>query len=324
MRRRCTLAACLTLFSTVIFSPAQAQQPSLQPPSTPLPSAQQPFVPAAAPAPVGPPSGFQLNQLEQAYLDQVLDAWEKSSAQIETFSCPFQRWDFNAMRPADDLPYSKDPGLVSYQRPDKGSFQITEVRTWVETPQAPGYQGPKQGDWQKNPNLIGEHWVCDGKNLFEYRPNQKQLVVTPIPPELQGRAIVDGPLPFLFGAEAAKLKARYWMRIHEQPNSDEIWVVSVPKRQADAANFQRVTLILDRKKLLPRAMRVAQPGGTHVDYLFYFDSAKINGVKDQLFNALFQSPGTPWGWQRVDQPMAGSEPPLAPPPRQAQLPALGQ
>ncbi|MEX2169451.1 MAG: TIGR03009 domain-containing protein [Pirellulales bacterium] len=326
MRRRPPHVVCLTLLTSLgIFAATHAQQPAQPaavPPSTPLP----PAIPQATTA---PPAGFQLNQIQQAYLDQVLVAWEQRSAQINTFSCPFQRWDFNAFRPAPDMPHSKDPGVLSYQRPDKGSFQITEVKQWVETPQPPGFQGPKQGDWKPNPNAVGEHWVCDGKSVYEYRHNQKQLVVSPIPPDLQGNAIVDGPLPFLFGAEAAKLKARYWLRLHEQSNPEEIWVVAVPRFQADAANFQRVTLILDRQQLIPKAMQVAQPGGTHVDYLFDFANAKINGTIDQLFQALFQAPRTPWGWQRVDQPMPTAQQPPAvqpqqPPLRQAQAPAVTQ
>jgi len=147
----------------------------------------------------------------------------------------------------------------------------------------------------------------------------------PIPPDKQGNAIVDGPLPFLFGAEAAKLKARYWLRIHEQPNQEELWVIAAPKDQVDAANFVRVTLILDREKVLPRAMRVQQPGGTHVDYIFDFASATINGTIDQLFNSRFIAPRTPWGWQRVDQPMPGTADAQQPPPqRQAQVPAVTQ
>ena len=59
--------------------------------------------------------------------------------------------------------------------------------------------------------------MCDGKSVFEYRHQDKHLVERPIPKELQGQSIVDGPLPFLFGAEAAKLKARYWLRIAEHP-----------------------------------------------------------------------------------------------------------
>ena len=61
-----------------------------------------------------------------------------------------------------------------------------------------------QGDWIVKKDAIGEHWVCDGQNVYEYRHDQKQLVVRPIPPAMQGKAIVDGPLPFLFGAEAAQ------------------------------------------------------------------------------------------------------------------------
>ena len=70
-------------------------------------------------------------------------------------------------------------------------------------------------------NAIGEHWVCDGENVYEYRHDQKQLVVRPIPPAMQGQAIVDGPLPFLFGAEADKLKARYWMRAEQPQNPND-------------------------------------------------------------------------------------------------------
>lgn len=322
MRRRLPHVVCITLLASLgILAATHAQQPaqpSAAPPSTPLP-------PANAQAPVGPPAGFQLNQIQQAYLDQVLDAWEKRSAQINSFSCPFERWDFNAFKPAANLPFSKEKGTLSYHKPDRGSFQITEVRQWTLLPQQPGAQGPPQGNWQVNSTAVGEHWVCDGKSVYEYRQNQKQLVVTPIPPELQGKAIVDGPLPFLFGAEAAKLKARYWMRIHEQPKTEEIWVVAEPIFQADAANFQRVTLILDREQLLPRAMQVTQPGGTHVDYIFDFANAKINGTIDQWFQALFKAPSTPWGWQRVDQPMptAQQQPavqPQQPVLRQAQVP----
>jgi hypothetical protein len=198
------------------------------------------------------------------------------------------------------------------------------MKPWTPIPLKPGEQGPQKGNWIKDPNAVGEHWVCDGEFIYEHRANQKQLVVTPIPPEMRGKSIVVGPLPFLFGAEAAKLKSRYWLRIQEQPNQEELWVIAAPKNQADAANIVRVTLILDREKVLPRAMRVQQPGGTHVDYIFDFANATINGTIDQLFNSRFIAPRTPWGWQRVDQPMPGPPAQQPPPPRQAQVPAVTQ
>ena len=60
----------------------------------------------------------------------------------------------------------------------------------------------------------------------------------PSRPQLQGKAIVDGPLPFLFGAEAKKLKERYWLKVDSQPKQDpnQIWLdrpapLSSPGRQ---------------------------------------------------------------------------------------------
>ena len=126
--------------------------------------------------------------------------------------------------PGNDLPLNKKKGDLSYHKPDKGSFQITEVRVWQATPVPAGGAPPAQanGDWIVQPKAIGEHWVCDGENVYEYRHDQKQMVVRPIPPAMRGKAIVDGPLPFLFGADAAKLKARYFMRAEQPQNPNEI------------------------------------------------------------------------------------------------------
>src|SRR3990172_8025380 len=202
-------------------------------------SAQQP---GQIGVPQAPP-GFQLNQLEQAYLDQVLDTWVRESAKVVTFKCPFERWEYNAaFGPGPDIPLSKDKGELSYQRPDKGSLQVKEISKWEAKPIPRGEQPPAQvqGDWVTQPDAIGEHWVCDGESVYEYRHDQKQLVVRSIPEGLRGKAIVDGPLPFLFGAEAAKLKQRYWMRIQPQDNAAEIWLEAQPKFQADAANYRMV------------------------------------------------------------------------------------
>ena len=204
-------------------------------------SAHQP--PAAA---TGAP--FQLNAIEQAFLDQVLSSWEQESGKVRTFRCEFERWDYNAVYgPRMDVPFSKDKGEVSFSQPDKGSYQITEIHRW-QAEQSPAGQEPParpRGTWVPQPNAVGEHWVCDGQSVFEYRHDQKQLVVRPIPPEMQGKAIVDGPLPFLFGAEAEKLKARYWLKVEQQPNPNQIWLQAHPKFQADKANYDWVRLSLE-------------------------------------------------------------------------------
>ena len=43
-------------------------------------------------------------------------------------------------------------------------------------------------------------------------PAEKKLKVHPLPKEMQGEAIADGPVPFIFGAKADKMKQRYWIR----------------------------------------------------------------------------------------------------------------
>ncbi len=299
------------VISSLIYVAAVAQQ---------QPLAQQP-VPAQQAPVQQPPSGqvpqnFQLNQLEQAYLDQVLDAWQQESGKIVTFKCSFERWDYNvAFGPGQTIPLNKDKGDVSYHRPDKGSFQITEINTFQAQPNPPGQQPPAQpqGAWIKQPNAIGEHWVCDGKSVYEYRHDQKQLVERPIPPQLQGRAIVDGPLPFLFGAESAKLKQRYWMRIEQQKDPGVIWIVAQPKFQEQAADFTKVEVMLDRQRLLPTAMQVHLPNGGRHMYIFDIAAAKVNNPLDR-FQALFERPRVPIGWKRVveNMPVAQAAQPAPP------------
>jgi TIGR03009 family protein len=311
----CAAVGAAMCFCFGAQSAAQQQTIPGQQALSPLPSAQQPSAPPPQPpagtAPAQPaaavqtPAEFQLNQLEQAYLDQVLATWEQKSAAITTFKCPFQRWDYNtAFGPAANIPLNKDKGELSYHKPDKGSFQITEINKWQAQPVQPGEQPPAEvkGDWIKQPEAIGEHWVCDGAAVFEYRHDQKQLVERPIPKEMQGKAIVDGPLPFLFGAEAAKLKARYWMRIQPQADPNQIWLVAQPKFQADAANYKMVELMLDRQQLLPSAMRVHLPNGSSHLYLFNLKEATVNGRLDRLM-AMFQAPRTPLGYKRVVEAM---------------------
>ncbi|MEX2308048.1 MAG: TIGR03009 domain-containing protein [Pirellulales bacterium] len=278
-----------------------------QPPAVPLPIAGQ--------QPVQIPPGFELNALQQAALDRVLDAWQVESGKIVTFKCAFERWDYNAaFGPGQKIPLNKDKGEVSYQRPDKGSFQITEINVFQAPPVPPGQQPPAQpqGTWVKQPNAIGEHWVCDGKSVFEYRHDQKQLVERPIPPHLQGQAIADGPLPFLFGADAAKLKQRYWIRI-EQEKDHEIWLVAKPRHQAQAADFTQVEVMLDRQRLLPNAMQVHMPNGSRHVYIFDIANASVNSTLARL-QALFERPRTPVGWKRVveDMPVAQAAQPVQP------------
>ena len=95
-------------------------------------------------------------------------------------------------------------------------------------------------------------------------PDKKQLIERKLPPEMQGKAIADGPLPFVFGAKADQLKRRYWMRdiTPEEDIGKRIWLEAVPKLQQDAANFQKATIDSHRPRFHAlRACRSCCPDG---------------------------------------------------------------
>lgn len=270
------------------------------------PTQQQSRGPAAAHSQV--PPAFQLNAIEQTYLDQVLLKWEQSSAQVNTFSCPFRRWTYNAFSPSAHIATTVEDGQISYQTPDKGSFQITKVMRWQAEQVPPGFQGPPQGKHVADSQAIGEHWVCDGKAVYEYKQDTdpKQLLVRPIPPHLQGQSIVDGPLPFLFGAKADKLKQRFFMKLHQvknadgTPNTEVIHLAAVPKTMADAVEYQMVEIQLDRASLMPLSMNIIRPDASRNAYLFYKDKVQVNARMDRIkWGTLFATPRTPRGWKRV-------------------------
>ena len=269
-----TLGAPLAQVSSV---PAQPQADG----TTPTPPAQ--------PATLGPP--FQLSDVEQQFVDQILQMWENKSQEIKTYDCRFNRWEYHPVFGPANEPAIKSKGQLSYSKPDKGSFKINEVERFVKK------DDKSPGVYELQKHEVGEHWVCDGKAVYEYRHDKKQLVVSPLPEQMRGQSIVDGPLPFLFGAEAAKLKARYWIR-SRQSDAATIWLEAFPRTQADAANYHHVDVMLDRKTMMPSAIQVHMPNG--VDRSVYmFEQPNVNGALDTLFGSLFSSPRTPLGWTRV-------------------------
>lgn len=258
---------------------------------------------------------FVLNPVQQAQLDQVLKTWETESAKVTTFSCPFTRWDYNAFSPAANIAFSIDEGQVSYQQPDKGSFRITKISRWTPQPIAPGQTPPAgpQGAHVPQPEAIGEHWVCDGRSVYQFKHDQKELHVEPIPPEMQGKAIVDGPLPFLFGAKAQTLKQKYDMFVKEPaPSPGVVQIVARPRNQQAAAQFRGVEVQLDKQRMLPIGMQLWAPDGSRAVYLFHLEQASVNARLGRLWAALFQAPRTPRGWKRVDMPLRQAIAPAAP------------
>jgi TIGR03009 family protein len=253
---------------------------------------------ARQPAPLSP--------AETAALEQLLTAWERRNAAVRTWSCVFHKWEYNAWSPADAggerLAFSESTGELKYAAPDKGLYRVKESKQW--SPEARRYE-VRGGE-------AGEHWVCNGESIYEFRHTERQLRETKLPPEMRGKAISDGPLPFVFGAQADTLKKRYWMRLITPPDvRDQVWLEALPRYQADAANFSKVELILQARDLMPFAIQIHKPGGQDRD-VYQFDPRTnlIDKGLDMIRD--FARPATPFGYTYVLED--ASTPPAAQPP----------
>ncbi|MBI3838677.1 MAG: hypothetical protein HY288_12185 [Planctomycetia bacterium] len=253
---------------------------------------------------LAPQAPFVLTESQQKLLDQVLLKWEQRSNKVNTFKCSFRRWDYDPAfgRPMDKLK-AEGKGFIKYKAPDRGDYSVAELKEFDAA----------KADFVSKTNGL-DHWVCDGKSIFEFVPEKKQLIQRKLPPEMQGKAIVDGPLPFIFGAKADQLNQRYWMRdiTPRQFIGKEIWLEAVPKRQQDAANFQTATIILTDPDFVPFGLQILLPDGKNKT-AYIFEDSKINDPLS-IVRGDFLPPFTPLGWKKIVEPDPSDAPSTSPPP----------
>ena len=173
---------------------------------------------------------------------------------MKTFDCRFKRWIYDTVFGRPDQPKFVDLGVIRYAAPDKGMFRVDTTE--------------KGGREVAIEDARAEHWSRDGKSIIEYNHKKKQMIVHKLPPEMQGKAIADGPLPFLFGSTAETLKQRYFIRVvtPRDVQGQQIWLEAYPRFQQDAANFHHAQFIIT-DKMEPFALKLIQPNGK--DYIVY-------------------------------------------------------
>ncbi len=278
------------------------------------PAARTQPQPGGAAIAVAPQAPFTLTPAEQALLDQILAKWEQQSNRIGTFTCTFGRWEVNKVfgPAAHNYVLSEAKGEIKFKSPDHGVYVVNEQTEWDKA---------KNAYVSRTTGL--DHWVCDGESIFEYDHAKKQLIERELAPEMRGKAITDGPLPFVFGTKADQLKRRYWMKDitpADQVNK-EIWLEAWPQFQRDAANFHHAIIILNQKDFMPSALRIVLPDGKNTqDYKF--EGTQVNNPLATLTGAFF-APRTPFGWTKVVIPAGGQQVPPPGDAPQAQQPRGG-
>jgi len=257
---------------------------------------------AAQPAPQPP---FRISPEHETYLNRVLVAWEHRGAEVKTFECGFARFEYDRVFNKGNAqePVNVDAGRIKYRAPDQGVFEVSHTR--------------QDGEWVPIDENRREHWVCDGKSIYEFNYQKEQLIERQLPAELQGQAISNGPLPFLFGAKAAELKGRYWMRVVTPPQvqDSQIWLEAYPRHRADAAEFKRAEVILSLSDLTLQGLRIESPNEKQWK-TFKFENVNVNerrGPFSFLRSDPFR-PDTPRGWKKI----------VEPPPTASAAPQIGQ
>ena len=238
--------------------------------------------------PAGPRVPFLLTQPEINALNNLLTDWEKRNKEIHVLDSEFYRWKYDAVFGNANQPPPYDKGELKFAAPDKAWMHI-------------GAKDPKQS----------EQWLCDGKSVFHWDYTTNVVTEYIMPKELQGKGIGDGPLPFVFGIEAQRLKARYYMRIITPPNvHNEVWLEAYPKYQADAANYSRVEVILqiagEGRTLFPYAIQIYSPNGKdRIVYQLQNPSINPRGRIIEIFGGDPFKPNIPFTWtKKVELPTA--------------------
>jgi TIGR03009 family protein len=316
-----TIAAAVVVAACLLAaSAARGQQP--QGPQ-PAPRLAQPAPQAAPPANDAPVAPFQLDGPQQQYLNDILRYWEFRSAKIERYRCKFTRFVYDPVFGPKDrfTAKSQSAGVLKYAAPDKGLFKIEKIAHYTPPRQEGG--SPL---YLERPGETGEYWICDGQSVYEFNYEKQQLIQRELPPDMRGKAIADGPLPFLFGAKADKIQQRYWMRVITPPDvKGEYWLEAYPKMRGDAAQFKKIEVILDEKEYLPKAIQVFDPNYDErrnpSRTVFVFDEREVNwndGLAEitRWIKGEFYEPTPPKGWKKVVEPYKE----VVPAPQTAQQP----
>jgi len=269
---------------------------------------------AGIPQPRKPRDPFQLTAEQRAVLDLVLRTWEAKQRGIKTFSCTFTLREYGTYTDDKRRP-RESKGELYYAAPDKGSYRVFDTKA------APG-----------------EHWVCDGKSIYEFKAAEKKLVERRLPDEMRGKAIADSPLPFVFGSSAEKMLQRYWMKVSTLADNHtgiplekgQILLEAIPRLRQDAGNFQSVEIVLNERDMSPVAINQFLPGHTpkkESRKTYLFDDLVVNGFIDQV-SRFISKPRKPIGWdyliENPDEPSQEEKLQLPMLDRGARLPATNK
>lgn len=244
--------------------PVGQPQPVIpQQPMTPQPIGQpQSMDPRQPVSPLQSNAPFELNPQQQEQVDRVLTFWENYTKGIKKFEADFDLYFYPAVSvggtDVNSAPKAQQTtGFLKYEAPNKGIFRV---------------DGPPK-----------ELYRCNGKSVYTYNFDKKEINEYKYSDgAMTGQELKKGPMAFLFGASAATLRDRYWIRLLPLPPGapqGQIWLEAYPKYQEDLQDMTKAELIINVKPCKPVAFQRYSPNGDRQSYAL--KNIKVN--KFELF-----------------------------------------
>lgn len=219
-------------------------------------------------------------------LEQLLKDWERVSAKVERLVGQHKRIVYNKIFEVEKI----SEGQFYYEAPDKGRIDLVGIEP--EKKSKSQRVNEKTGQAYRIEKDQQTRWICSGKEIMNINDEEKTIEVFPLPPELQGKNIIHGPLPFLFGMKAEEAKKRFELSFVDQddPNKNNekvVWIKAVPRQMVDKDNFQEATIKLDRERFLPLAVRLVDPSG-NLETVYIFSAKDLHVNKQSLVPPIFR------------------------------------
>ena len=206
-------------------------------------------------------------------LEKILKEWSEASDKIQELEGKHTRWKYNHTWEVEE----QAVGSFYYKTPDKGRIDIRGLRKPIKDGRKKFKNGKfdkKNGKMYQFKNSSSTIWIADGGNIKKIDKKLKTAEIYPIPPGKQGKNIMDGPLPFLFGMPPEKAKKRFRFKLLGKKD-EKIWLQIWPNLQQDRASWKEAKIILLKPSYLPLAVQMIDPAGT-TETTYQFHALSVN------------------------------------------------
>ncbi|MEZ6048434.1 MAG: hypothetical protein R3C11_23250 [Planctomycetaceae bacterium] len=218
------------------------------------------------------------NAPQDPRLEAILVKWSAASKKIHRLEGNHRRTHLDhTFRVCDET-----HGSFIFEAPDRGRMDLELIKIDPENNEK---KINRDGEEVVYVRQSGEHkkWISDGKQITEIREDDKTYIQIPVPEELQGANVMNGPLPFLFGLPPEEAHRRFNLKL-EKESADEIIINAEPITPVDLQNYKFALVKLDAKSFLPVGVKLFESENSDTTYLF--GNFKIN--QKRFLGGIFQ------------------------------------